>query len=170
MKKRTLLALALIVCLLLVGCHTGDASTTTNAKPSVNDPSRGDPNVGNDIAYTVLGSCNVTYTVNVSKAQYITSAESLPNYDALKEYDDAWFAEHALLVILETVPSGKISVGIESIKYDADNANITLTHTYDGTLAIATNTVLLVWAEVPTDLSYNWNIVNPALESSVSDT
>lgn len=169
MKRRCIPTLALCLCLLLAGCHTADTTTVPSSAPTIGDPTRGDWSADKEVAFEVLGTCDLTYSVNISQVRYITSADALPNYDALSQYDAAWFETHALLLIWETVPSGKVTVGIEKIDIDGADANITLSHAYDGITGIATNVVRLVWAQVATDLDYDWHITNPALDSDVTD-
>ncbi len=182
MRFIKVIACLLIFAALLTGCRRGssattaatDAATTAPAAtdptvPSFTDGTRGDPDIGIDVAFKVLGTQNVKHSLDISQAKYITSVDDLPSYDALAEYDEAWFREHALLVILETVPGGKITIDIDSIKLDGSRADITLARGYDGKLSTTTNVVWLVWAEVERDLHYTWNITNPTLESNVSD-
>lgn len=177
-------ACLLIFAALLTGCHRGTSATTattaaTTTAAATNsseidstiptEGTRGEPDIGIDVKFKVLGTQNIKHTIDISQAKYVTSVEELPNYEILEEYDAAWFQEHALLVIYETVPGGKITVDIDSIKLDGSRADITLARKYDGKISTTSNVVWLLWAEVDRDLHYTWNITNPTLENNVSD-
>lgn len=167
MLKR-MFALTLVLCLCLAGCGTKTPTTTNTTHPSLGDETHGEPDIGIDVNFKVLGSVVLNYTVNISQAKYITSAAALPGNDELSKYDDAWFEDHALLLIHESVGSGNVKVDVEKIKLDGTTANITLTHTPDGTLGSGIKVTWLLWLEVEKGLQYTWQVENPALESSVS--
>lgn len=173
MKLLKASACLLIAAALLTGCRSSKNPTTVAptdpTAPTLTEGTRGEPDIGIDVKFKVLGTQNIKYTLNISRAKYVTSVDELPNYEALEEYDEAWFKEHALLVIYETVPGGKITVDIDSIKLDGARADITLARKYDGKISTTSNVVWLLWAEVERDLHYTWNITNPTLEDASSD-
>lgn len=78
------------------------------------------------------GSLHIPYTANLSSVRYITTASDLPDYGELEVYDDAWFQDHALVLIMETVSSGSVEVGIRAIVADGGTATVTLSHETQG--------------------------------------
>lgn len=142
MKCKRLLALALAaaLCIVAAACGTKNNAPDTPAKTdtptaapggtqTVGDT--GDGTVREDGSY-VPGQVNrlrLTYNGNVSSALYVTSAAQLPDYPELSAYDDAFFKGHALVLVQESVSSGSVEVGIESVSLKADHAAVvTLTH------------------------------------------
>lgn len=162
------LTLALALCLCLAGCKGTTPATTTASHPSLGEETRGEPDIGIDVDFEVLGSAAMHHSVNISQAKYITSASALPDREELRAYDDAWFESHSLLLIYESVSSGNVKVDVEKIKLDGTTANITLTHTPDGTLGSGVKVTWLLWLEVEKGLEYTWQVENPAMESNVS--
>ena len=114
----------------------------------------------------------LTYNGNVSSALYVTSAAQLPDYPELSAYDDAFFKDHALVLVQESVSSGSVEVGIESVSLKADHtAVVALTHRGpgEGQVGTADMATWLLWTEVDTGLEdYQWTVANPALESQLS--
>lgn len=110
------------------------------------------------------GCQRVAYTHNVSKAFYVMDVSQLPDYEALQKYDAAYFENKALLVVLESVGSGSMKVGIESVS----DGVVTLSHELPGDVGTADMATWLLWAEVEQGLDYNWTVANPALESQGS--
>lgn len=90
----------------------------------------------------------------------------------MSAYDDAFFKDHALVLVQESVSSGSVEVGIESVSLKADHtAVVTLTHQGpgEGQVGTADMATWLLWAEVDTGLEdYQWTVANPALESQLS--
>lgn len=117
-----------------------------------------------EIAIGATGSSRVDYAGNISSARYITSADQLPAYAQLQGYDEAYFQEHALLVVLETVNSGAVQVDIESISVEGSNAMVRLSHERAGDVSTAVMTTWLVWAELDAGLDYKWKVQNPAVQ------
>ena len=115
----------------------------------------------------------LTYNGNVSSALYVTSAAQLPDYPELSAYDDAFFKDHALVLVQESVSSGSVEVGIESVSLKADHtAVVALTHQGpgEGQVGTADMATWLLWAEVDTGLGdYQWTVANPALESQLTN-
>lgn len=110
------------------------------------------------------GCVRVAYDSNISSVRYITSVEQLPDNEALAAYDEAYFAEKALIVVYETVSSGSVKVGIASVKDGA----VTLSHDMPGDVGTADMATWLLWAEVDAGLDYTWSVANPAVEPNTS--
>lgn len=175
-----IMALAMLLC----GCQSAALSSgetqrqTENVTEVVSDPPMETievpgvtlPHVGfeteNGESLTLGGTgCQrVDYTHNVSKVFYVTDVTQLPDYDALRKYDAAYFENKALLVVLESVGSGSMKVGIESVS----DGVVTLSHELPGDVGTADMATWLLWAEVEQGLDYNWTVANPALESQGS--
>ena len=138
---------------------------TENETPGVTLPMfEQETGTGNGLALGDTGCVRVSYNGNVSSVRYITSAEQLPDNEALADYDEAYFAEKALIVVYETVGSGSVKVGIASVKDGA----VTLSHDMPGDAGTADMATWLLWAEVEQGLDFTWSIANPALEPAGS--
>lgn len=112
------------------------------------------------------GKVRITYTGNRSSVVYITSVDQLPDELDGEGYDEAYFEEHALILVTETVSSGSVDVGILSVAYSGDTALVTLYHEVpDGAMTTDDMATWLIWAEAEPDLDYQWLVENPALES-----
>lgn len=173
MKKRFSAALlALLFCLTLAACSAAEPEETTAAGTTLPTtdtgrviqaqtiPSPGDsiPNGQNRI--------RIPYTTNRSSVRYVTNPSQLPDYEELSQYDDAYFQDHALVLVYETVTSGSILIDIDSIQYSGSNASVVLTHVLQGDVGTSDMATWLLWAEVEPDLSYSWTVANPALKDS----
>lgn len=192
-KPVALLALVWALCLIAAGCagegsvssQPGSAAGEENHTPpsaSVSSeeheergeagagivvPGQDAPNAsGTEVPVTAEGKVRITYTGNRSSVRYITSAEALPDYTELEQFDDAYFAEHALVLVTETVNSGSVDVGILSVNTSGSTASVTLYHEVpeDGATTDDMATWLL-WAEVEPGLDCQWAVENPALPS-----
>lgn len=119
---------------------------------------------GESIVPDKTGCVRVQYSQNVSSVRYITSVEALPDNEALAAYDAAYFEKNALVVVMETVSSGSVNVGIASI----ENGVVTLSHELPGDVGTADMATWLLWAEVEAGLDYTWSVANPALGSNTS--
>ncbi|MBQ8236724.1 MAG: hypothetical protein IJZ39_01045 [Oscillospiraceae bacterium] len=119
---------------------------------------------GNGIDLGATGCVRVAYNGAISSVRYITSVEQLPDHEALAAYDEAYFADKALIVVYETVGSGSVRVGIESI----ENGVVTLSHELPGDAGTADMATWLLWAEVDTGLDDTWSVANPAVEPNTS--
>lgn len=168
MRKR-IFALILAMCLLLAGCAPAGQETQGSTHPSAGEETHEAPDLGLKIAFTELGNINLTHSVNVSYAVYVTRAEDVPNYAQFSEFDEAWFENHALLLIYESVASRNVQVSVESILKDGETARITLAHETDASAGAALKVTKLVWLEVEQGLQFSWIIENPALPSEVTD-
>lgn len=120
---------------------------------------------GNSGSTYHTGKVRIPYNGNRSSIVYVTSAASLPDYEGLKSYDDTYFQEHALVLIVETVNSGSIDVDILSVDMDDSTATVTLSHTRSSSVGTADMATWLIWVEVDSGLDYQWTIANPALKS-----
>lgn len=183
--KRMMCAMLVLV-LLLCGCQSaampgGENQTQTEAvteapteptvevtlmdPPEVTLPHTGlETQTGEKLDLGPTGCQRVPYTHNVSNVFYVTAVDQLPGYEALQAYDEAYFAEKALLVVLESVGSGSMKVGIESVS----NGVVTLSHELPGDVGTADMATWLLWAEVEQGLEFTWSVSNPALEPAGS--
>ena len=184
-KAMRYFALFLCICLLLTGCRSSGETTATPTETGATETTE-------TISITLLpsdavevtipkdglqepdrmltevetsGSLRITYTGNISSVRYVTSAAQLPAYPELQEYDEAYFREHALLVVTETVSSGSTMVGIQGIRMEGETGYVTLLHELSGDVATTVMTTWLIWAEVDRDLPETWIVENPALPS-----
>lgn len=177
MKRTVALLLVMLMLCSLTACRqSGESTTSTQTEPPISiptDPNR-DPTGGgqlkpNEIALGQQGRIKGTYTMNISSVRYITSVEQLPNYDGLERFDEDYFREKALLVVVETVTSGSIGVAIASVTIDGSDALVKLEHKSGAEAGTADMTVWLLWAEVDKDLQYRWRVTNPAVKSDASE-
>lgn len=125
------------------------------------------PAAGEPVSQDKQGKTRITYSGNESSVRYVTSAADLPGYSGLEQYDDAYFEEHALLLVTESMTSGSVEVGIESVSVTDTVGTVTLYHGgptigKDNTDDMAT---WLLWAEVDAGLECRWTVANPALKS-----
>ncbi len=112
------------------------------------------------------GSLRIGYTGIRCSAQYITDPSQLPDYEAFRKYDAAFFASSALLLITDTVGSGSTQISIDSVIIDGTTAAVTLRRTLPGDVGTADMATWLLWAEVPAVLALNWKVANPAYENT----
>lgn len=110
----------------------------------------------------------IRYTENVSSVIYITSADQLPDYEELKEYDDAYFENHALVLVTETVSSGSVRVDIAGIQRSGGDAFVVLSRQgfASGVIGTSDMATWLLWAEVEAGLDCRWTVQNPELPGS----
>lgn len=161
--------------LVLCSCSNSDLlpSSSGSGGYSQVDPSdetngtRFDPNTNSALPfqYPNSGGVKIQYDGNVSTVRYITSPSQLPEHAAFAKYDAAYFQEKALILVYESVSSGSVQVGIQSIEVESSTATVTLLHqapSGDGTTVMAT---WMLWAEVDAGLEYIWTVANPALKS-----
>lgn len=188
MKRMYMVMLCLLFLLgSLTGCKASDAGTasagteTTEATSPTSGtvteippedleatvPKEGlNPGEGeSSLTIGTVGQVRVDYVGNLSSVRYITSVDRLPQYEALQGYDAAYFQEKALLIVMETVTSGSVQVGIQGIDLDGKTATVYLSHEPQGDVGTAVMTTWLIWAEVEAGLEYTWTVGNPAVES-----
>lgn len=163
----------------------GSAAATTPTEPNTHEtiPSAGEtpidpavpmtPQPGEDdsqeLEIHATGKKRINYTVNISSVRYVTSPLALPDHPELAGYDDAWFRDHALVLVYETVASGTVEVDISRILVGDDTAEVELSHESKGGLGTADMTTWILWAEVDAGLAYTWSVENPAMDSNVTD-
>lgn len=170
-------------CLLLAGCSGPTASVS--AAPAESDAAgssqpEGTPGVGEVIGGadfapapgdavddSAQGKARITYNGNESTVRYVTSVSELPAYQELEQYDDAFFQDHGLVVVTESVSSGSIDVDIDSIRDTDLGHSVVLYHSAPADDQAGTNDMVtwLLWAEVEPDLEGSWTVANPALTS-----
>lgn len=174
--------------LLALGCLVGLLSGCRDAGPVATDPatqpSRGETTEPGHMSETTLpldsgttlpggespvgmgqtGKLRVTYTGIRSGVRYITDPSQLPEHPELEQYDEAYFQSRALLLVTETVNTGSIQVGIESILVENGVATVKLKHDVPSGMHTADMTTWLLWVEVDAGLDYTWVLANPALE------
>lgn len=185
---RHILAWSCVLCLLLSGCQSAHSAPTGTAAPAASGaettvlPSTGEITVPTtlqiepaplptEIPGTPLtgvetaGKVRLPYTGNRASVQYVTAPDQLPEQEGLEAYDEAYFADHALLLIIETVGSGSVQVELDAIYVDGDTATVVLSHELPGDAGTADMATWLLWVEVDAGLSYQWTLDNPALPS-----
>lgn len=118
-----------------------------------------------DIVIAATGKLRMTYSGNVSSVRYITDPSQLPDHEELKGYDEAYFREHALILVMETVTSGTVQVDISGVTVEDGTAAVQLSHEAQGDLGTTVMTTWLLWAEVEAGLDYKWTVENPAVKS-----
>lgn len=168
MRKRAL-AFACVGCL-LSGCAS--ASPTVEKPWKEEEPDIESDGSEEDVETSIMeqGSFRLTYDGNRSSVVYVTKAKQLENYiqqgaEELARYDDAYFAEKALVLVVETVKSGSVKVQIASITMTETEALVTLSRRSPqyGTNDMAT---WLLWCEEEQGLSQlAWSVTNPAYDS-----
>lgn len=125
---------------------------------------------GEEVEVDSVGKLRITYTGNRSGAVYVTDASQLPEYSELAGYDDAYFEDHALVLVTETVTSGSVDVGIAAVHVDGQMAAVTLYHEEPepGRVNTTDMATWLLWAEVEPGLEgCTWTVANPALRSGL---
>jgi opacity protein-like surface antigen len=191
--KRFLICIC-VLCLLLTGCQSahiapseGTVSAGTTAAGTVSDGTAGttlpdyfDSGAG-QLGPTPLptnlppmleirlietaGKLRLPYAGNQSSIQYITAPDQLPDEEALTGYDEAYFQDHALLLIIETVGSGSVRLEAHSFSVLDGVASVTLSHELDGDVGTADMATWMLWVELEAGLDYSWELDNPALPS-----
>ena len=183
MRKMFALILVLALCLTAVGCRsamaplpsgndagqtpgtTGTAEDTTS--PSL--PQDGEEIEGTDMVFGNVGTQRISYTGIVSSVEYITSPAQLPAGETFSKYDEAYFREHALVLVTDTVGSGSIRVGIEGILLSRDTAYVKVSRELPGDAGTADMATWLIWIEVDAGLTCQWRVLNPAYRPSGDD-
>lgn len=122
---------------------------------------------GEPVEISAQGSARLTYNGNESTVRYVTSVSELPSYQPLSQYDDAFFQDHALVVVTESVSSGSVDVKIDSICCTDTQNGVVLYHSAPQDDQAGTNDMAtwLLWAEVDRDIQGAWTVANPALTS-----
>lgn len=176
MKQIALIALLLsfALCLLLVGCanqsEVPDGSTEVSAMADQTESSSVPPedNTVTPDGFLQLGDsgkARLPYDGNRSGVIYVTSASQLPDLKEMAGYDDAYFEDHGLVLVTETVKSGSVQVGINSITVKDGVASVELSRQSQGDFSTTDMATWLVWAEVDGNLNCCWEVANPAVSS-----
>ena len=175
MKRIIALTLAVLLMTAMAGCTRSLESTTASTQkpteatlPTFTRPTGGLQNP-NTIALGEQGKIRCRYSVNISTVRYITSVDQVPQVDGMERFDEAYFQEKALLVVLETVTSGSVGVKIDKVTVEDGKAVVTLGHIPGAEIGTTDMTVWMLWAEVEKGLEYQWQVANPALEPGTSD-
>lgn len=164
MKKILCLLLAV---LLLTGCQRPAVETTqvpTQAQIPESTPGVTVPDVDQakpqdgKLTFANPGKVRITYTGNASNIRYITSVDQLPDEEALAGYDEAFFENHALLIVVDTVSSGSVRLELEEIRVEGKNAIVSLKRTMEGEIGTSDMATWMLWAEVEQGLDYTWQI------------
>ena len=168
MKKMVCMLLAAF--LLLTGCQSAvpeeTAAPAETAAASVPEeltvPTQTMPDMttgqeeGRIICFQNSGKARIGYTGDRRSVKYITSVDQLPDEEALKGYDAAFFEENALVVVVETVSSGSVQLEIESIHITGGTATVTLKRTMPGGEGTDDMATWLLWVEVEQGLDCQW--------------
>lgn len=159
-RKRFFILTTCIMSMVGVGCSSKNAADNSSTQYFSQEHATKDLGSAHH-----TGKVRIPYTGNRSSIVYVTSASSLPDYEGLESYDDTYFQEHALVLIVETVNSGSIDVGIFSVDMDDSTATVTLYHSNPSGMGTADMATWLIWMEVDSGLDYQWSVANPALKS-----
>lgn len=182
--NKTFYALVLLLSLVLTGCVRIPADTptldaappqtaATDPRPTqvtgehLLQPTHPKP-LGDSLTLGQTGAARVSTSVIISSVRYITSADQLPDNEALAQYDAAYFETGALVLIMETVNSGSVRVDIDTVTVADGIASVQLLHAPQGDLGVPAMTTWMLWAEVPPELDLKWVVENPAMDSDVS--
>lgn len=166
MKK--ILCMLLAALLLLTGCTPASPGETTAPETTVPEeteqtlPIQTMPDLGIGDAEGELiwfrnsSKVRLDYTGDRSYVRYITNLDQLPDEEALQGYDEAFFAESALLVVVETVGSGSVQLEIESVHISGGTARVTLKRNMPGEMGTADMATWMLWVEVEQGLDCEW--------------
>ena len=165
-----------IFCLLLSACRATQASqnaqttpTTESSEQSANESTGTDKNpliaVG-QLAFQNPGKQRIGHKEHPNGVLYITSAAPLTSGDAFNQYHDAFFQDHALVLVTLTVGSGSVQLEIESIFVSGDTATVTISHNLPGDVGTSDMATWYLWAEVEAGLDLKWAVGSIAKSSS----
>ena len=161
MKK--LLAIVLTMALLTTGCHS---RTPVQTQPETSAPVETAPSQtlvqpeNGMLFFGDSGKLRIRYEGNRSGVLYITASDQLPREDALSGFDEAFFAQHALVLVTYTAASGSAQPEIQTITVDGDTALVSVDVQQSGTVGTMDMATWLLWAVVDRDLTYNWVLEN----------
>lgn len=172
--KKCLIPICMVACL-LAGCGLLREEETQPSKiadsmestmqPDLEDVVIGGDTSGDPVGEEAQGKERLTYGGVESAVRYVTSADQLPDCEALQKYDDAYFETHALILVTQSLTSGSVDVSIKAIQKTETGYGVVLSYGESqkdqaGTADMAT---WLLWAETEQGLEGTWEIVNPAL-------
>ena len=173
MKK--MFCILLVLTLLLAGCaDAGQSEATTPATtepapvttevptlPEITVPAL-DPVFGQgegiELAFADPGAARISYTGNRSYVKYITSVQELPAEGQWQGYDEAFFEQYALVVVVETVTSGSVQLELERIDIVEGEARVSLKRTFSGDVGTTDMATWMLWARVEKGLDYTWTL------------
>lgn len=177
MRKLSFL-LACVLALVLTGCQSSRQSETTGPASDLRGTESSESihvtlpgsnlletQKGESLSFGAQDQLRIGYNMDINGVRYVTNAEDLPDYAKFEKYDEAWFQDHALVLVTETVSSGSIQVSIGSISVEDGTAAVTLLHERQGENGTMDMATWLIWAEVDAGLDYRWTLVNPAMQS-----
>ncbi len=167
MKKTVLMLMVLSLLLALCACQSSAPKETPGlTEPSVPETGFTEDTLGQDI-YIQQGQKRISWDSTGDRARYITSPNALPDYEEFQQYDEAFFQNHALVLVSATATNGGQTVVIESIRYEGQNAIVTLRSTQaEGDANDAMYTWLL-WKVVDAGLDYTWKIAGELDENEL---
>ena len=154
------------LCLALAGCAAPQAAETTVPQTSVVSTvttQAADPAADGPVAFSGAGKVRVEYQGNRSGVVYVTEPSQLPDVAELKKFDEAFFEDHALVLVTDTVSSGSVRIELDKIAARDGTASVTLNRTMPGDAGTTDMATWLLWAEVEPGLEYQWEIANPGL-------
>ena len=172
--KRRLIPVCLAACM-LAGCGLPRQKDTqppttlnpgeTTAQPDFGDVVIGDDTPGDPVGEEAQGKERLTYEGVESSVRYVTSPDQLPDCEALEKYDEAYFADHALILVTQSVSSGSVEVSIKAIQETETGCGVVLSYGEPGKdqAGTADMATWLLWAQTEQGLEGTWEIVNPAL-------
>ena len=125
----------------------------------------GDDTPGDPVGEEAQGKERLTYEGVESSVRYVTSPDQLPECEALEKYDEAYFADHALILVTQSVSSGSVEVSIKAIQETETGCGVVLSYGEPGKdqAGTADMATWLLWAQTEQGLEGTWEIVNPAL-------
>lgn len=175
--KRIASLLLCVMCMLFFGCKSATQPspsettlpTGTNLPSSQTTPSstvETEPISTMNPVVENSGKLRIPYTGNRSSVQYICSRSQLPADPIFDQYNDAFFREHALLLVTETVHSGSIQVSIGSVTIEGKQGRVVLERTMPGEAGTADMATWLLWTTVDAGLDVEWIIENPTMHNT----
>lgn len=108
------------------------------------------------LAFEKWSMVRLPYSGSYNSIRYITDASQLPNQKELSEYDDAYFRQKALVLIVQTVSSGSLRLRVQSIDVDGGVAAVSLSKHFQGADGTCDMATWLLWIEVDAGLDYQW--------------
>ena len=132
-----ILCLLLGLCL-LTGCQSRElvdetvAETKPSADVSLPEEADGSKLPGESLAFSNPGKARVPYTGIRSYAEYVTSPDQLPQEEVFKSYDQAYFENHALVLVMETVSSGSVQLELDGLYLQEGTVTVTLKRAMPG--------------------------------------
>jgi hypothetical protein len=194
MLRKSLFILTLVACLAAVGCNgkgqdvVSEEISTSGEENEVGGKVSDFANIektenvgvvvtgedtvgvqqGDRMEIQDVGCLRISYEGNKSSVRYISDVSDLPDYDELDQYDEAFFEDHGLVLVTESVNSGSMQTGIISVTVEDNTASVTLYHELEGDAGTTDMATWLLWAVVDAGMDdYEWEVVNPALASSL---